>query len=105
MYIAVSAGDVSLVDVDIFSDLHVEFRDVVDADAGRLLADSGAGRLDGEHAWLEVKWLRQHGSDDRGWPDAFDAMIDYARGKGWLSPDGQQVRAHVARPDGSQPVR
>jgi hypothetical protein len=30
-----------------------------------------------------------------GWPARFAAMLDFARDKGWLSSDGEAIRAHV----------
>lgn len=58
------------------------------------------GRLDGDHVWLRIERLREAvvaaGTDGA----AFDGMIDYARGAGWVDDDGLHVRAHVERADG-----
>lgn len=55
------------------------------------------GRLDEGHAWLRIDRLREEvlaaGTDGV----AFDGMIDYARGAGWVDADGEHVRAHVER--------
>lgn len=55
------------------------------------------GRIDGDHAWLRIDRLRDAvvaaGTDGA----AFDGMIDYARGAGWVDDTGEHVRAHVDR--------
>ncbi len=57
---------------------------------------------DGAAVWLDVAELKSaaEASFDSGvpadWSAGFDAMIEYARTKGWLSDDGRAVRAHVA---------
>jgi hypothetical protein len=60
------------------------------------------GRLDGEgHAWIEVMALKASAAgrvaDD--WLASFDAMIAKARDRGWLSDDGDEVRAPLERVD------
>ncbi|MCU1454120.1 MAG: hypothetical protein JWN46_2266 [Acidimicrobiales bacterium] len=58
------------------------------------------GRLDGTVAWLSIDALRSGaGVGTEGGPPAaeFTAMIDYARGQGWVSADGLEVRAHCER--------
>ena len=62
------------------------------------LQSGGAGWLDGEgSAFVRVEWVRAMASgqvaDD--WDARFAGMLDYARDKGWLSDDGQAIRAHV----------
>jgi hypothetical protein len=49
---------------------------------------------DGQHIWVEVAALRA-ASAAAGFGEGFEAMIDYARSKGWLDEDGTHVRAHV----------
>lgn len=56
------------------------------------------GRFDGEHAWLRIEHLREAAIDAGADGAAFDGMIDYARGAGWV--DDHHVRAHVERTDG-----
>lgn len=62
------------------------------------LRASKLGRLGGDHAWLDIGALQRaaYGDDEEG--DAvtdYRAMIDYARGKGWVNDD-DEVRAHLA---------
>jgi hypothetical protein len=75
--------------------LHVEV--VGDGDQTAIDGALGEfGRLDGDHVWLRIDALREAGPGDDGWTTRFDAMIDYARSKGWTDGAGA-VRAHVER--------
>ena len=89
-----AAGTVSLDDAANCKQLHVE---AVDARrAGAALEAAHAGRpLDAEHVLVEVDWLA-HESAGIADPDAFAAMLAYAGSKGWTTPDGRAVRAHLA---------
>lgn len=87
-------GAVSLDDAADCKRLHVEAADA--AGAGAALEAAGAGRpLDDEHVLLEVDWLA-HQSAGVADPDAFGGMVAYATSKGWTTPDGSAVRAHLA---------
>lgn len=57
----------------------------------------GAGSVRVEHAWLDIDYLRRQGPDSEDWRSGFDAMIAYARSKGWISADGATVRAHLVQ--------
>ncbi|MFD7073790.1 hypothetical protein ACFV9G_06230 [Nocardioides sp. NPDC059952] len=48
-----------------------------------------------DHAWLEVAALSECGPTDEQWRTDFNAMIDYADGRGWTRSDRTQVRAHI----------
>ncbi len=66
------------------------------AGVGDHLAAAGAGApLDADHVELDVAFLRA-GAAGQAPPGDFDAMIAYAESKGWLSADGDRVRAHLA---------
>ena len=64
-----------------------------------ILRSTGHGHLDGEHAWLDIDHLRASAGRDQPehWVAGFNAMIDFARTRGWVSDDGSHVRAHVVR--------
>jgi hypothetical protein len=49
-----------------------------------------------EEAWIDVSALEEmaEGRVPSSWPDDFAAMLAYARAKGWLDEQGQQVQAH-----------
>ncbi|MCT2581603.1 hypothetical protein [Actinophytocola gossypii] len=93
MYVRVNAGTASVEDVRNLRQLHVELAGIDDRAAAEALAGAGLGELDGDHAWLRIAALRAAGED--AWRAEFDAMIEYARTKGWV--DGERVRAHVVR--------
>jgi hypothetical protein len=65
------------------------------------LVDAAAGRLEGDDAWITVDALRRLAADrgGAGWDDDFAAMLDYARGKGWLDDTTHALQAHVEWPD------
>jgi hypothetical protein len=54
----------------------------------------GAGKIDGEHAWIEPAWLRQSGPDDAAWRAGLEKMLEYAGKSGWVNGAGA-VRAHI----------
>jgi hypothetical protein len=58
---------------------------------------SGAGHLDGDHAYIAIDWIRSRaeGRVPSDWPANFDAMIGFARSKGWLDEDGGAIQAHI----------
>lgn len=63
-------------------------------DIGAALKESGAGAVDGAHAWISEAWLRANKSGSGAWEEGFGKMLDYAKSKGWLDADGR-IRAHV----------
>ena len=64
---------------------------------GQALADHGSGRLDGDDVWVQVEAVRRlaAGRVGAGWETDFAAMLEFARGKGWLDPSATAIRAHV----------
>lgn len=65
--------------------------------AGALRSGEWGGPVEDGHAWLDVAALRLRAGVDvePEWHEQFDAMIDYARGKGWCDETGTHVRAHL----------
>ncbi|HZP29584.1 MAG TPA: hypothetical protein VFC99_11575 [Acidimicrobiia bacterium] len=61
------------------------------------LVDAAAGRLEGDHAWITVDSVRRMAAGRVGpeWDAEFEAMLGFARSKGWLDPTGGSIRAHV----------
>lgn len=69
-------------------------------DIGRVfgaLVDAAAGRLEGDHALITIDAVRRMARDRVGddWDARFDAMLDYARTKGWIDDTGNAIQAHV----------
>lgn len=81
------------------------FKVVVESgdEAAARQALASVGRLvDRETAWIRTGAVRAlaHGSVDDDWDEGFEAMLEYAASKGWLSEDGSEIQAHVEWPDG-----
>jgi hypothetical protein len=95
VFVRTDADGVELHDADVFTDLHAELGGLTGQDAGARFAEHGC-ELSGEYAWLDISWLRAAGPDTDAWLEKFDAMIEYARSKGWVDDSGARVRAHVA---------
>ena len=98
MVVVIEGDEVELVDAEDCKAFHVEVRGDVDV-AGALDA-SGAGTLadDGEHALIEIGWVRQHATSvGPNWDQDFEGMLDYARGKGWIEEGTSSIVAHIER--------
>jgi hypothetical protein len=61
------------------------------------LVATSIGRLAGEDAFVRVDAVRTMAEGRVGddWSRDFDAMLQYADGKGWLDDGGRTIRAHV----------
>jgi hypothetical protein len=91
--------DVRLDEPDDCRRFHVAAHGAADPDRlGRALADRGSGRRDGDDVWVQVEAVRRLAGDrvGSGWERDFTAMLEFARGKGWLDASGEAIRAHVA---------
>ena len=53
----------------------------------------------GDHAWVRTEALRRLAGPvaTPEWEDAFAAMLDYARTRGWVDDEHGAVRGHVER--------
>jgi len=65
------------------------------------LVDAAAGRLEGDDAWITVDAVRRMAQGRVGpeWDDELAAMLQFARGKGWLDENGNVIRAHIEWPE------
>jgi hypothetical protein len=62
------------------------------------LAQTGAGRLEGDEAAVSIEWLRRRTvSPSQQWHGDFDRMLAYASSRGWMDSTGEAVIAHVER--------
>jgi hypothetical protein len=60
----------------------------------------GVGRLDDlDTAWIQIEAVRRlvGNAADQTWEDGYDAMLAYARTKGWLHDARREIQAHVER--------
>jgi hypothetical protein len=91
--------EVRVVDVDDLGRLHLALGEVTDEEADEALQDAGLGRLrDADTGLLDTAALREaaaESTDDPGWADRFDEMIEKARGSGWVEDDGATLTVHV----------
>jgi hypothetical protein len=102
MYLTIASDGVALHQPEVTTDLYASYRERLTADRlAAVLADHEAGELlqDGAHVMIPVATLRRlaAGRVPDGWDADFDGMLAHARGKGWLSEDGDAVRAHLER--------
>jgi hypothetical protein len=93
--------EVRVVDVDDLSRLHLALGEVTDEEADEALRAAGLGRLeDAENGVLDTAALRaaavaggDGGAGD--WDARFTEMVERARGAGWVTEDGAELRVHV----------
>ena len=99
MKVVIDDDAVELVDAADCKAFHVEVHG--DVDIAAVLDESGAGRLadDGEHALIEIGWVR-HAAVGVGpdWDQDFGAMLDFARTKGWIDEGAAAIVAHIESP-------
>jgi hypothetical protein len=95
-----SSGDgdpeVSLEEPDECTRFHLEGRGVTVAEIAEALAADGAGRVDGDVAFIELAAVRRlaAGRVEEDWDNRFEAMCGYARSKGWID-EGARIQAHI----------
>ncbi len=102
MYLSIHAdGGVSIHEADDCGRLHLTVSGVEHARADAALRAAGVGEMHGtEHAYLDLEALHalaRAASTADGWAEKWQAMVDYARAKGWIGADGRSVRVHVER--------
>jgi hypothetical protein len=67
---------------------------------GDASALESVGRLeDDDTAWIQIEAVRRLAGDaaDQAWEEGYDAMLAYARTKGWLHDARREIQAHVER--------
>jgi hypothetical protein len=64
-------------------------------------------RLESDHAWIEIDALKAAaaGRVDDGWLDDLQEMLSFAASRGWTSPDGLTVRAHLEHEEAPPPPK
>jgi len=69
-------------------------------DIARALGKLGRRDADGAHLWIAIDGLRAAAAPagDAAWLKAFDGMIAYATGKGWVDAATACVRVHITPP-------
>ncbi|MGY1652001.1 hypothetical protein [Geodermatophilus sp. SYSU D01119] len=91
--------EVRVVDTDDLTTLHLALGQVTDEEADRALRDAGLGRMeDADTGVLDAAALRaaaEPDADVADWGRRWDGMIEFARGRGWVSEDGAFLQVHV----------
>ncbi|EYT57181.1 hypothetical protein [Microbacterium sp. UCD-TDU] len=96
MRISVTESGADLLDPADFTRFHVESA-LPAAQIDAALQAAGAGRVDNDHAFVSVAFLRSHApAGDEQWGEGLQKMIAYAQSKGWVSADGEHLQAHIA---------
>ena len=74
---------------------HLRAEGIGPADAEEALARDSIGSLAGDDAFVSPDVLRRLAAGRTGskWDERFDAMVAYARSKGWVSETGE-IQAH-----------
>jgi hypothetical protein len=101
MIISISRDHCHVVDADDCARLHVTANGLDDDEAGAALQQANLGRAgEAGHVWLAVDALRtlaRVGASITDWDKRFNAMITFARSRGWLDASGDHVAAHIER--------
>jgi hypothetical protein len=102
MYLAIADDGVTLHQPEVVTDLYASYHQRLTAERlGAVLAEHDAGEVlpGAAHVMIPVATLRRlaAGRVPDGWEADFAGMLEYARTKGWLSEDGEAVRAHLER--------
>ena len=63
------------------------------------LGPLGSADADDAHLWIKVEALKRAAmpTHDVDWSTRFDAMIEYAKSKGWIDTSKTRVRVHLSR--------
>lgn len=97
MYLQVNGdGTVSMHQLSNLRELYVLGTTVPFDKLTEIVSASGAGAVVGDYVWIYRSFIESsRGANESDWQGEFDAMVEYARARGWLSDDGQSIRAHL----------
>lgn len=102
MYLDINDDGVTLRQPEVVTDFYASYYDRLAPERlAAVLAENDAGELleNRAHVMVPVATLRRlaAGRVPEGWDADFEAMLETARSRGWLSDDGTAVRAHLER--------
>ena len=97
MELSLGADSARLLDPEDLTSFAVVLEGHADPSPGALAAGGVLGF--GDHAWVRTDALRRLAGPiaTPEWEDAFAAMLDYARSRGWVDDEHGAVRGHVER--------
>ena len=98
MIIRVSeAGAVAIEDHDLFAGFHVAAPEGHTAEDIAAVRGEGTRADGGDHVWIAADavchWVADLATEE--WEEGFSAMVDYARGRGWMDESGTHIRAQL----------
>ena len=117
MIITVPAGGgtVTVAEPDNFKQFHLQADGMDVREVAAALGEAAHEKGDGAHLWVSIDavrgWVGEQGQQEQSqslsqdWEDGFSAMLEFAKGHGWISEDGSHVQAHIEWPGGDGPVR
>lgn len=117
MIITVPAGGgtVTVAEPDNFKQFHLQADGMDVREVAAALGEAAHEKGDGAHLWVSIDavrgWVGEQGQQEQGqslsqeWEDGFSAMLEFAKGHGWISEDGSHVQAHIEWPGSDGPVR
>ena len=62
---------------------------------GAAMGAAGHAADDDAHVWVSADWIRATVAGDAEWTAGFDAMVAFARSKGWMNDAGTHILAHI----------
>ena len=105
-------GSIAVAEPDNFKQFHLAADGLDVREVAEILGDAAHEKGDGAHLWVSIDAVRGWVSDScepqelsREWEDGFSAMLEFAKGHGWVSEAGTHVQAHIEWPGGDGPVR
>ena len=117
MIITVPAGDgaITVAEPDNFKQFHLAADGMDVREVAAALGETAHEKGDGAHLWVSIDavrgWVGEQGQQEQSqapsqdWEDGFSAMLEFAKGHGWISEDGSHVQAHIEWPGSDGPVR
>ncbi len=107
MRIEVNANGISLREAQNFSSFGIFLNSgrVPETVASNWL-EGGTRDLGGQHVWVKEEALRAWGHlhEDAAWQERLTAMIDKAKGYGFIDESGRRIRAHIVNPGTTAPA-
>lgn len=104
-------AEVTVAESDNFKQFHLATDGLDVREVAEALGDVAFEKGDGAHLWVSIDavrgWVSSQGSGklSQEWEDGFSAMLEFAKGHGWINEAGTHVQAHIEWPESSGLVR
>lgn len=104
-----SGGIITVAQPDNFKQFHLAAEGLDVREVAAVLGDAAHEKGDGAHLWVSIDavrgWVRGHQALSQEWEAGFSAMLEFAKGHGWINEAGTHVQAHIEWPGSDGPVR